>query len=118
MVCMPYREWVRRLGASLPKRICCFMVWTCRGSNRIQGCGATLVKPVGSPDHKVINYAEESATNGLAGMKVTNTRFDLGADNPFFLIAGGTLMLDATNTFSGNKPSSQGGGTMTGLTDR
>ena len=42
MVCMPYREWVRRLRASLPKRICCFMVWTCRGSNRIQGCGATL----------------------------------------------------------------------------
>jgi len=26
MAYMPHREWVRRLGASLPKRICCFMV--------------------------------------------------------------------------------------------
>src|SRR5216684_3417810 len=30
------------LGASLPKRICCFMVRVPRGSNRIQGCGASF----------------------------------------------------------------------------
>src|SRR5229473_3425165 len=39
---MPYREWARRLGASPPKRICCFMVRVPRGSNRIQGCGASF----------------------------------------------------------------------------
>ncbi len=31
MAYMPYREWVRRLGASPPKRICCFMVRIPRG---------------------------------------------------------------------------------------
>ena len=42
MAFMPYREWARRLGASPPKRICCFMVRVPRGSNRIQGCGASF----------------------------------------------------------------------------
>src|SRR5438128_825180 len=42
MACMPYREWVRRLRASPPKRICCFMVRVPQGSNRIQGCGASF----------------------------------------------------------------------------
>src|SRR5712691_6683078 len=42
MAFRPYREWARRLGASPPKRICCFMVRVPRGSNRIQGCGASF----------------------------------------------------------------------------
>jgi hypothetical protein len=77
--------------------------------------GATLIKPAGSPDHKVINYAEESTTNGLAGLKVTHSTLKLETESPLFLIAGGVLTFDSTSTFSGNNPSVQGGGTMTGL---
>jgi hypothetical protein len=79
--------------------------------------GATCEKPADAADHKFMTYGIESQNNGTAGVTVTNSTFNLLADSPLLVSAGGNVKFDATNKFTGNKPGVQGGGaqTVTGL---
>lgn len=64
--------------------------------------GATLIKQAGSPDHKIIDYAEESQSNGLAGMLLKGGAIQALCDNPLINGAGGTITIDPTCALSGN----------------
>jgi hypothetical protein len=62
-----------------------------------------------------MTYGVESQTNGLAGIAVTNSTFNLPFESPFIAAVGGKVTFDATDKWTGNKPTAQGGGTVTGL---
>lgn len=68
---------------------------------------AALIKPAGSPDHKVMCYGEEGATNGLAGGTINGGSIQADCDNPFILGQGGTITASGV-AFTGNKVTGQG----------
>lgn len=76
--------------------------------------GATIIKPAGADDHKVLNYAEEGQDNGLAGMLISGGAIQALCDNPAFNGSGGTIMVTGV-TVSGNKINATGGVVVSGL---
>ena len=76
--------------------------------------GATFTKPAGSANHGVIGYAMESQGNGAAGGSITGGSIAALCDNPLIQTTGGTIAISGV-TFTGNKVTTAGGGTVTGL---
>lgn len=83
------------------------------------GCDATftdchLIKPAGSPDHKIIDN-DEAQTNGLLPININGGNLDALCDSPFFQIPTGVTITATGVTKTGNPVTVQGGGAIVGF---
>ncbi len=63
--------------------------------------GAAILKGANDPDHGIMGYGEEGATNGLAGGTITKGSITANCPNPVFRGPGGTITLSGV-TETGN----------------
>lgn len=75
--------------------------------------GATIDKSAGDANHGVLGYAAESTNNGTAGGAVSSTIHAL-CPGPFVLVNAGSVSF-AGSSFTGNKVTAQGVGSVAGL---